>query len=47
MNLVAAGCKLVVEGANMPSTEDAVKVFESNGIVLCPGKAGKSKVFRY
>lgn len=42
MNLVAAGCKLVVEGANMPSTEDAVKVFESNGIVLCPGKAANA-----
>jgi len=40
--LVANGCKLVVEGANMPSTKEAIQVYESNGIVLCPGKAANA-----
>lgn len=38
--LAANGCKLIVEGANMPSTKDAIEVYKTNGIVLCPGKAG-------
>ncbi|KAG4074502.1 hypothetical protein HA402_015791 [Bradysia odoriphaga] len=41
-SLVAAGCKLVVEGANMPSDKDAIEVYESNGIILCPGKAANA-----
>lgn len=39
-SLVLGGCKLVVEGANMPSDKDAIEVYESSGIILCPGKAG-------
>lgn len=38
--LVENGCKLVVEGANMPSTAEAILVYEANGVILCPGKAG-------
>jgi glutamate dehydrogenase (NADP+) len=30
------------EGANMPSTADAVKVFESNGVLYAPGKASNA-----
>lgn len=40
--LAANGCKLVVEGANMPSTKEAIQVYESKGIVLCPGKAANA-----
>jgi glutamate dehydrogenase (NADP+) len=40
--LAASGCKLVVEGANMPSTKEAIQVYESKGIVLCPGKAANA-----
>jgi glutamate dehydrogenase (NADP+) len=44
--LVAAGCKVVAEGSNMGSTQDAIDVFEAsransgpNGIWYAPGKA--------
>jgi len=40
--LVGSGCKLVVEGANMPSTKAAIQVYESKGIILCPGKAANA-----
>jgi len=40
--LVANGCKLVVEGANMPSTKEAIQVYESKGVILCPGKAANA-----
>lgn len=40
--LVANGCKLVVEGANMPSDHDAIAIFDKNGVVLCPGKAANA-----
>lgn len=29
----------------MPSDNEAIEVYERNGIILCPGKAGKSRVF--
>ena len=32
----------VAEGANMPSTADAVKIFESNGVLYAPGKASNA-----
>ena len=38
-NLVANGCMCVAEGANMPSTPEAVHVLQSNGILFGPGKA--------
>jgi glutamate dehydrogenase (NADP+) len=37
--LVANGCIAVAEGANMPSTPEAVKVFHDNGILFGPAKA--------
>ena len=41
-NLVANGCKLVAEGANMPTTMDATDYLMENGIVFCPGKASNA-----
>ncbi len=40
--LVANGCKLVAEGANMPSDLDAVNVFLSAKILYAPGKASNA-----
>jgi len=42
MTLAANGCKLVVEGANMPSTPEAIEVFHQKGVVLCVGKAANA-----
>jgi glutamate dehydrogenase (NADP+) len=40
--LVNNGCLLVAEGANMPSTPEAIAVFQSNGILYAPGKASNA-----
>ncbi|MBU2976736.1 NADP-specific glutamate dehydrogenase [Alteromonas sp. C1M14] len=40
--LVANGCKLVSEGANMASTQDAVECFIDSGIAYGPGKAANA-----
>jgi glutamate dehydrogenase (NADP+) len=40
--LARNGCRYVVEGANMPSTPDAVKVFRETGIAFAPGKAANA-----
>lgn len=40
--LVANGCFVVSEGANMPSTPDAVSVFLENKILYGPGKAANA-----
>ncbi len=40
--LIKNGCKLVSEGANMPSDLDAVKVFLDNKIFYGPGKAANA-----
>ena len=40
--LVANGVIAVSEGANMPSTPEAVKVFQDNKILFAPGKAVNS-----
>jgi len=40
--LISNGVICVAEGANMPSTADAVKVFESNGVLYAPGKASNA-----
>jgi len=40
--LVKNGCKLVAEGANMPSTPEAVDVFISNKLLYGPGKAANA-----
>jgi glutamate dehydrogenase (NADP+) len=36
------GCTVVAEGANMPCTPDAVKVFADAGVVFAPGKAANA-----
>ena len=40
--LVANGCKCVSEGANMPCTPEAIKVFDQNKILFAPGKASNA-----
>ena len=40
--LVANGVKFVAEGANMPSTPDAIEYFQSNGVYFAPGKASNA-----
>ena len=40
--LVANGCIAVAEGANMPSTPEAVEVFLSSDILYAPGKASNA-----
>jgi len=40
--LVKNGCFSVAEGANMPSTPEAVEVFLSNGILFGPAKAANA-----
>lgn len=40
--LVANGVICVSEGANMPSTMEAVKVFEANKVLYAPGKASNA-----
>jgi glutamate dehydrogenase (NADP+) len=37
--LVKNGCKCIAEGANMPSTPEAVEIFEEKKILFGPGKA--------
>jgi len=40
--LVANGVIAVAEGANMPTTPDAIKVFQDAKILYCPGKASNA-----
>ncbi|PWG66983.1 NADP-specific glutamate dehydrogenase [Bifidobacterium callitrichidarum] len=40
--LVAGGCKVVCEGANMPSTPEAIEVYKSNGLLYGPAKAANA-----
>ncbi len=40
--LVKNGCKLISEGANMPSDPDAVNIFLDNKILYGPGKAANA-----
>jgi glutamate dehydrogenase (NADP+) len=41
-NLVSNGVKLVSEGANMPSTPEAVDIFLDNNFLYAPGKAANA-----
>ena len=41
-SLVSNGCILVSEGANMPSTPEAIKVFQDARILFAPGKASNA-----
>ncbi len=40
--LVANGCYAVAEGANMPSTPEAIDVYQSNGLLFGPAKAANA-----
>ncbi|MFF5232418.1 NADP-specific glutamate dehydrogenase [Dactylosporangium sp. NPDC000521] len=40
--LIAGGCTAVVEGANMPTTPAAVRLFEEAGVRFAPGKAANA-----
>lgn len=40
--LVKNGCKVVAEGANMPSTPAAIEVYLSNGVLYGPAKAANA-----
>ena len=40
--LVANGCKGVFEGANMPTTMEATKYLQENGVLFTPGKASNA-----
>jgi glutamate dehydrogenase (NADP+) len=41
-NLVRNGIRMVVEGANMPSTPEAIAIFQSGGLAFGPGKAANA-----
>jgi glutamate dehydrogenase (NADP+) len=40
--LVGNGCYVVAEGANMPSTPEAIEVFLKKGVLYAPGKAANA-----
>jgi glutamate dehydrogenase (NADP+) len=40
--LVVNGCRVISEGANMPSTPEAIHVFQSNKVLYAPGKAANA-----
>ncbi|WP_456107167.1 NADP-specific glutamate dehydrogenase [Prauserella endophytica] len=40
--LVANGCTIVAEGANMPCTPEAVRLFTEAGVIFAPGKAANA-----
>jgi len=40
--LVANGCKILGEGANMPTTYEATKFLQENGVAFFPGKAANA-----
>src|SRR5690606_13490168 len=40
--LIANGCRVVAEGANMPTTPDGVKALNGAGVRFAPGKAANA-----
>ena len=40
--LLANGCKCVAEGANMPSTPEAIRIFQQHKLLYAPGKAANA-----
>lgn len=40
--LIANGCRIVAEGANMPTTPEAIKLFSDVGVRFAPGKAANA-----
>jgi glutamate dehydrogenase (NADP+) len=41
-NLVKNGCYAVAEGANMPTTPDAIEYLQANGVLFAPAKAANA-----
>ncbi len=41
-NLVKGGCRCVAEGANMPTTPDAIHIIQNAGMLYAPGKAANA-----
>ncbi|MDR0366207.1 MAG: NADP-specific glutamate dehydrogenase [Bifidobacteriaceae bacterium] len=40
--LIANGCQIVAEGANMPTTPEAIRLLQSAGVKFAPGKAANA-----
>jgi len=40
--LIANGCICICEGANMPSTPEAIEMIQKNGLLFAPGKASNA-----
>lgn len=40
--LIKNGCSMVCEGANMPTTYEATKLFQNQGVMFAPGKAANA-----
>ena len=40
--LVENGCKVVAEGANMPTTIEATEYLQQHGVIFAPGKAANA-----
>ncbi|MHA7985950.1 NADP-specific glutamate dehydrogenase [Rathayibacter sp. CAU 1779] len=40
--LIAGGCRIVAEGANMPTTPDAIRALREAGVAFAPGKAANA-----
>ena len=40
--MVANGCTIVAEGANMPTTLEATEYLQENGVLFAPGKAANA-----
>ncbi len=40
--IVANGCKFVCEGSNMPTTNEALKYLQDNGVIVGPSKAANA-----
>lgn len=40
--MVANGCKFLCEGSNMPTTNDAIKYLQDNGVIVGPSKAANA-----
>ncbi|MCL2483288.1 MAG: NADP-specific glutamate dehydrogenase, partial [Propionibacteriaceae bacterium] len=42
LELIKNGVKIVAEGANMPSTPEAIDAFRAADVIFCPGKASNA-----
>lgn len=42
MDLISNGCMVVAEGANMPSTPEAIEAFQAAKVLFAPGKASNA-----